>query len=201
MFFIDWLKQNRAITTFILLLFFGNLLFFSLMKYGYIDSANFYSNVALSADSSIVLKKPLSFFVWYLFHTSVLHLVLNCVAFCIAVIALVAAMGQKKTLFLFFAANLFSGLVFLLISHFLPSAIYLVGMSAGVFAVFSAAVLTLPQAALSQKKITLLIAILYGSLFILSTDTANVGGNIAHLSGALFGWMYAVLHSYFDVSK
>jgi membrane associated rhomboid family serine protease len=109
-------------------------------------------------------------------------------------------LGHKRTIGLYILGGLSGALFFILAYNFLPAfagavdGSTVVGASAGVMAIIIATATLLPDYTISLILIGPVklkwIAIFYIILDFLSVAGPNAGGEIAHLGGALFGFIY-----------
>lgn len=107
-------------------------------------------------------------------------------------------LGTKRTLGLYILGGLSGALFFILAMNFIPGLAnpeaIVVGASAGVMAVIIATATLLPnytiQLFLFGPVKLKWLAIAYVLIDFLSTAGANAGGSIAHLGGALLGFIY-----------
>lgn len=109
-------------------------------------------------------------------------------------------LGNKRTIGLYILGGLSGALFFILAYNFLPAfagavdGSTVVGASAGVMAIIIATATLLPDYTISLILIGPVklkwIAIFYIILDFLSVAGPNAGGEIAHLGGALFGFIY-----------
>jgi len=109
-------------------------------------------------------------------------------------------LGHKRTIGLYLMGGLTGALFFILAFNFLPAfsgvvaGATVVGASASVMAVIIATATLLPDYSIGLMFIGPVklkwIAIFYVLIDFLSTAGPNAGGEIAHLGGALFGFIY-----------
>ncbi len=120
--------------------------------------------------------------------------------------------GKAKILPIFFLGGFFSSIIsipfFYLINHFYPNFIpdQGIGASAGVMSIVLAAATLVPNVEISFLLVGRVqikwIALVYILLDIISIPNNNAGGHIAHLGGALFGFIFIKqLQNGMDFSK
>lgn len=142
-------------------------------------------------------------FISYMFlHGGVLHLLLNCVGLYFAGREVEIVLGPKHLLGMYFLGGFIGGILQLLVGPLLggPAAINLMGASAGVCAVLLAFTTMLPE-----LEITALIffiipvrmrakwlgrAVIISSVVFAVTALGGSVGHVAHLGGAITGWLY-----------
>lgn len=109
-------------------------------------------------------------------------------------------LGHKKVVSLYFLGGIAGGLMYILIYNLLPQfaerveLTYMLGASAGVFAIVVGAAVFMPNYTMylllfGPVRIKY-IAMFYVLLSFFSIPGANAGGSIAHLGGAAIGWLY-----------
>lgn len=113
---------------------------------------------------------------------------------------------QIQQLGLYILGGFFAGLVYLLCSYFFNIHGILIGASASIMALLFALVTYVPNFSISLivfKKVKLWqFAFAIILLNILQFNSGNLGGNISHLAGALFGFLYIkLLHKGTDLSQ
>lgn len=138
-------------------------------------------------------------FVTYTFlHGSVLHLAVNMLTLMFAGRELEFLLGKTRMLLIYFGGAILGGLMQLLITGGDQA---LVGASAAVFAVLFAFTTIMPETEIMlllffvvpvrmKAKFLALGLVVVSLLFIVSGTGGNIG-HVAHLGGALFGWVYA----------
>jgi membrane associated rhomboid family serine protease len=135
--------------------------------------------------------------VTYMFlHGGIIHLAVNCLGLYFVGPEVETVCGRRHFLGIYFLGGIFGGLVQLLFG----SPVLLMGASAGVCAVVLAFTTMLPELEITallyfiipiRMKAKWLGRIVVGSsIFFLLTGTGGNVGHLAHLGGALFGWVY-----------
>jgi len=138
-------------------------------------------------------------FITYMFlHGGVLHLLVNCLGLYFAGREVEIVCGRKHLLGMYFLGGFVGGIVQLLAG---PSSIELVGASGGVCAVLLAFTTILPELEitaflffvipLKMRAKWLGRAVIVTSILFALVGFGRDIGHIAHLGGALTGWLYA----------
>lgn len=159
-----------------------------------------YENLTLSSQPKLVLSKPWTLLSYFFVHMELFHLLFNMMFLFWFGRILTDYIGHKKIVQLFFLGGLAGAVAYLLLlnsfSYFIAKGPSLLnGASAGVFAVVIAAAALRPKyevylfifGAVQIKY----IAAFYVIWSFIETVGSNAGGNIAHLGGAMMGFMFA----------
>jgi len=152
----------------------------------------------LSKDTETVLIKPWSIFTYSFLHKGLLHFLINMVMLFYVSKLFFARFNAKLFLNTYLLGAIFGGILFLLSYNLFPvfnnQVGYLVGASASVMAVLIFICASLPQMEVSVFSFKIKLWQL-GAFFVLldlaQIPVGNSGGHIAHLGGALFGYIYA----------
>lgn len=154
--------------------------------------------ISLSSNVTDLLWKPWSLFSYAFFHAGLLHIVFNLIMLNFSGRLFVTFFTQKQLLSLFFVGAMFSGVIYL-ISYSLFAALRnsnaeLVGASGAVMAILFAVVAYAPMMQLRLLIIGTVklwhIAIVILIIDLVQLSASNTGGHLAHLGGALFGYLY-----------
>jgi len=139
-------------------------------------------------------------FTYMLMHASILHIFFNMLWLYWMGQIFEEYLGNKRTIGLYILGGLSGALFFVLAYNFIPAfaggaiGVTVVGASASVMAIMIATATLLPDYAISLMFIGPVklkwIAIVYLILDFLLIAGPNGGGEIAHLGGALFGFIY-----------
>ncbi len=157
--------------------------------------------ISLSNQYHLVYRKPWTFITYFFVHAEVFHLLFNLAIFYWFGTILSDFTGEKKVVKLYFLGGLAGGLAYLLVtnsfSYFVMKGPALLnGASASIYAIVVAAATIRPN-----YKVSLfffgMIPIKYISIFyviwsFIETTGGNAGGNIAHLGGALMGYLFGL---------
>ena len=160
----------------------------------------FFTQVSLPSALDLLIQRPWSLITYFFLHIEVFHLIFNMMFLYWFGIIIQDFIGNKRLVQLFFYGGLAGAVAFLLamntVSFFIAKGPnFLNGASAGVFAVVVAAATIRPN---YQVHLFLLgpVRIKYISAFyilwsFIETTGSNAGGNIAHLGGAISGFIFA----------
>jgi membrane associated rhomboid family serine protease len=159
---------------------------------------NYFNYVALSNHFSDLVLQPWTIISYAFFHGSILHLVFNMIMLHFAGRLFVTFFTQKQLFGLYVLGSLFAGIIYLVCYTFLPSLsnqnTLLVGASASIMAILFA---TMTYQPFMDIRLALLgsvklwhIAILYLVVDLIQLPLENTGGHLAHLGGALFGFVW-----------
>lgn len=162
---------------------------------------NFYSFFSLPSNIDIFISRFWSLLTYMFLHKDFSHILFNMLWLYLMGKIFVDFMGSKRLVTVYLLGGLFGGILFLLLGNFIfKNELYgtLVGSSAGVMAVVVAIAVLAPDYIIHLMFIGP-VKIKYMALisFVLTTVldlSVNTGGKIAHIGGALFGLLYAVLY-------
>lgn len=213
--FIDQLKTEYRIGGIVQRLIFWNvglfiipLVIFALLGLGHIhypafdwtlgDSQNWFS---LSPNAADLIWKPWSLVTYAFLHAGVLHILFNMLMLVFAGRLFLTFFTQKQFFGLYILSAIFSGLAFVAGQTFIPlmqaNGLPLVGASAAIMGVLIASAVYAPDYEVRLMLIGRLklwhIALALVVLDLLYISAENTGGHLAHLAGALFGYLYIVL--------
>lgn len=157
---------------------------------------------ALNPDFSIFITKPWTIITYGFFHSNFIHLLFNLIFLYYIGNLFLNFFTVKQFLNYFLLGIISGGLAFLLLH---PIG-YLVGSSAGILAVLVGLATKAPSYELRFNLIggvkLWIIAAIYIVLSLIGLDGINSGGNIAHLGGALLGFIYTKqLEKGFDIGN
>ncbi|MCL9807765.1 rhomboid family intramembrane serine protease [Flavobacterium luminosum] len=154
--------------------------------------------VAVPSLWSLFVLKPWTLVSYSFFHNSVLHLIFNMMMLHFSGRLFTTFFTQKQLFGLYFLGGLFGGLLFLLGYQSIPSlqgqSTALIGASASVMAILVATTVYQPDYNLrllffGNVKLWH-VALVFLILDVIQLPFDNTGGHIAHLGGALFGFVY-----------
>lgn len=200
-------QQNNAITRIIFLNVFVFLFFSILSVLGFLFNQSFFSGIinyfVLPSNLSKLMFKPWSILSYMFLHDGFMHILFNMLWLYWVGSLLQEYLGNTKTYEAYFLGGISGGILYLLAYNFLPafaanvSYSFALGASAGVLAVVCAAATLLPDYNFKllffgnvKLKYIALISVL---LDLISIPQGNAGGHIAHLGGALFGYLFIKL--------
>jgi membrane associated rhomboid family serine protease len=161
----------------------------------------FLEQLSLSSTFAEFSQKPWTFLTYFWVHVDLMHVVFNMLFLYWFGQILQDFLGQTKTIQLYFVGGLAGAVTYIVVLNSIPFFInqgpmYLMGASAGVYAIVTSAATLRPNYTVHLFLIGP-VAIKYISGFyviwsILESVGSNGGGNIAHLGGALAGVFFAV---------
>jgi membrane associated rhomboid family serine protease len=156
--------------------------------------------VALNSDPVIFITRPWTLLTYFFTHEGFLHIIFNMLNLYWFGQLVKEYLGEKKLLSLYVLGGIAGGILYILSYNFIPyfadRATYsiMIGASASVLAIVVAAATLLPNYTFNLILIgPIRIKYIAAFLVLLSISGAvgdNAGGNIAHLGGALIGWLF-----------
>ena len=201
---IEDLKLQFKIGDVLTKLLFWNIAFFAIpsIVFGILPlfkvNIDYLNYVSLSSNPNDLLWKPWSIFTYAFCHSSILHILFNLIMLNFAGRLFLIFFNQKQLLSLYFVGSLFAGIVFLLSYMFFPALANvntaLVGASASVMALLFATVSYSPLMNIrlflfgNVKLWHIALVLIVIDLFQLPME--NTGGHLAHIGGAIFGYIY-----------
>lgn len=154
----------------------------------------------LPAENSRLLNQPWTFITYMFLHNGFLHLLFNIIWLHFAGKIFLQYLNPKQLLSTYILGGITGGLVFIIAYNYIPAlSIYTqnaqaLGASAAVLAIVVAIATYTPNYSVRFPFIGIVklkhIAIFSVALDVLSIPKGNAGGHIAHLGGALFGYIY-----------
>jgi membrane associated rhomboid family serine protease len=159
---------------------------------------NYYDYVALPSAIPLFVSKFWAIISYNFFHSGFVHLAFNMIALYYIGRLFSTFFNQKKLFSVYLLGGIFGGVVFVLSYNLLPFLVgqntFLVGASASIMALLFATVTYQPymviRLALFGNVKLWHIALLYLFLDLIQLPVENTGGHLAHLGGALFGFIY-----------
>lgn len=160
--------------------------------------------LALPADYDRLITRPWTIFSYMFLHYSFFHILFNLIALYWLGQIFMSYLGEKKLLSVYLLGGL-SGAAIYFISYNVFDGLELVnskamvlGASGAVFSIMVAIAFIAPRHKVYLPFISLIelkwIVLIFLGLDLLSLPGSNTGGHIAHLGGAIFGWLYATQH-------
>ena len=183
---------------------FGGILFLFGITFNYVEY------VSLSSNPEDLLWKPWSVISYAFFHAGIFHILFNLIILNFVSRLFMTFFTQKQLLSLYLMGAIFAGLIYILSYLIFPALInqnaQMVGASGAVMAVLFATATYSPR---MEVRLLLIgniklwqIAVFYLVIDLISLSFSNVGGHIAHLGGALFGYLYSSqLQNGTDITK
>ncbi len=157
--------------------------------------------LALPADLSNLASKPWAIFTYMFLQEDFFHLLFNVIMLYFGGMIFQEYLSQKKLLWTYIIGGVFGGLFFILAFNIFPAFISIsdgaiaMGASASVLAIIITISTYVPDYTVrlflfGELKLKYL-AIAFIVIDLLSIQAGNPGGHIAHLGGALWGFIYA----------
>jgi len=166
--------------------------------------------LALPANLTDFLFHPWTLFTYMFTQRDFLHILFNLLWLYWMGIIFLDFLNNRQLTFLYIAGGVAAGLTFLLLFNLVPffysDQALLIGSSGSVFAILTATATLVPNYTLrllifGDIRLKYLVAI-FIILNLLGLSGGNIGGNLAHLGGGLFGFLYIkALRSGNDWSK
>ena len=162
-----------------------------------------FSIFRLPADTARLLIQPWSVLTYMFMHAGIMHLLWNMFALYIFGRIFVTFFSTRHFIGVYLLGGIIGGLFFVLSYNIFPffeddvKSSYLVGASAAVLAVVVASAVRSPNYTVNlmfaggMRLSRLAIVTVLISLLFVTSD--NAGGNIAHLGGALAGFLFAIM--------
>ena len=199
-----WNKPNNAIAQIIIINIIVFLVMLTLSIFLKLSGeAQIYRSIEellmLPSDLKLFLSQPWSIITYFFLHADIFHILFNMLVIYWFGKLIVEYLGSDKVISLYVLGGITGGLLFLFIYNTLPfyesdQISRMLGASAGVYAVITAAATLLPNYTfhlllIGPVKIKY-IALFYVVLSFSQTVGANAGGEWAHLAGAAIGYIY-----------
>ncbi len=154
--------------------------------------------VGLSNNFGDLLLKPWTIISYSFFHNGIFHILFNMIMLNFVGRLFTTFFTQKQLLGLYILGGIFGGMVYIVSYLFFPllanQHTLLVGASASVMAILVATTTYQPDMNLRLALIGNIklwhIAIVFLVLDLIQLPLENTGGHLAHLGGALFGFIY-----------
>lgn len=180
-----------------------SIIFFYQFKLGVFDYPNW---LAVSSDPSVLITRPWTLLTYAFFHFGFMHLFFNMMVLNFSSRLFLTFFTQKQYLGLYFLSAIFASITFVLSFYLLEKTSLMVGASAAIMALLVATTTYQPLMEIrlmliGTVKLWHITAVLL-ILDFMQIQLDNTGGHIAHLSGALFGFIYIkLLQNGTDLSK
>ncbi len=162
--------------------------------------------IALSSDLGTFIRTPWTLITFNFFHAGFLHLVFNLMVLHFSGRLFNTYFTDKQLFGVYVLGGIFSGITFVLSYIFIGKAGLLVGASGAIMAILIATATYAPFMLLRIPLIGI-VKLWHVAFVILLVDLIqmpldNTGGHLAHLGGALFGFIYIkLLQSGTDITK
>jgi membrane associated rhomboid family serine protease len=181
-------------------LIFINVLVFivSALCFSFVSNQFQYPNwLALSSNYKDVLWFPWTLFTYGFLHSEPIHLLFNLIFLYYISTLFYTFFTTRQFLIVYFLGSFFAGLIFVAYGYLFNYTNLIVGASASIMAIFMAVATFAPHYSLRVPLLGYLkiwhIAVLYIFIDVAQLLTENTGGHIAHLSGSVVGFVFAVL--------
>lgn len=154
---------------------------------------------ALPANFNSFLNKPWTILTYGFLHAGFLHILLNLIVLFYIGNLFIEYFTPKQLLTFYLLGTLFGGVIYLISYNLFPAFIndrdsILVGASAGISAILIGICTYIPNYQLKFPLIGYIklwhIGAFWIAMDILGIPISNAGGHLAHLGGALFGFLY-----------
>lgn len=165
--------------------------------------AGWYEWLALSSKWDVLLTRPWTILTYMFLHDGFWHILFNMLMLYFGGTMCNRYLGSRRFGWIYFCSGLFGALLYLLVYNLFPvgqlQISSLVGASAAVLGVFVATATYIPNQEVSLWLVRSFsikmkwLAIIFVVIDLLSIPAANAGGHIAHIGGALFGWLFVVV--------
>jgi membrane associated rhomboid family serine protease len=167
---------------------------------------NYFDWVALSSNTPEFLAKPWTIITFNFFHATILHLIFNLIVLHFSGRLFNTYFTDKQLFGVYLLGGIFSGLTFILMFFLLGKTSPLVGASGAIMALLIATATYAPFMFLRIPLIGIVklwhVASVILLIVLIQLPYENIGGHLAHLGGALFGFIYIkLLQSGTDVTK
>lgn len=159
----------------------------------------FVEYISLSSNPADLLWKPWTIISYAFFHADFFHILFNLIILNFVSRLFMTYFTQKQLLSLYLLGAIFAGFIYIGSYLIFPALIrqeaILIGASGAVMAVLFAVAAFNPYMEIRLLLIGRVkiwhIAMVYLVIDLISLSSANVGGHIAHLGGALFGYLFS----------
>ncbi|WP_264549118.1 rhomboid family intramembrane serine protease [Flavobacterium sp. N2820] len=175
------------------------------LKFSKIDF-NYFDVVALSSNINTFLIKPWTIITFNFFHAGIFHLIFNLLILHFSGRLFNTYFTDKQLFGIYVLGGIFSGITFVLSYFFIGKAGLLVGASGAIMAILIATTTYAPFMLLRIPLIGIVklwhVAFVILFIDLIQLPLENTGGHLAHLGGALFGFIYIkILQSGTDLTK
>ncbi|WP_396177258.1 rhomboid family intramembrane serine protease [Flavobacterium sp.] len=167
----------------------------------FIEGINYLPYVSLDSMPTALAWKPWSIVTYAVFHSGIFHLLFNMVVLHFSTRLFTTYFNQKQLLGLYILGGIFAGIIYIVSYLVFPalenSSATLVGASGSIMAILFATVAYNPYMEIRLMFLGIIklwhIAAVFIVLDLIQLPTSNTGGHLAHLGGALFGYLFIVL--------
>ncbi len=200
-----WSKPNNAVVQLILI----NVVVFVIVRVSevFFDLSGasslfrlLFSKLQLPSETGILFTQPWSLVTYFFIHHDFFHILFNMLFLYWFGRIVQEFLNSKRVISLYILGGLLGGLLYILIYNVVPfyadQSSLMLGASAGVFAIVVGVAVFMPNYTVFLMFIGPVrikyIAIFYVFMSFIGSTGGNAGGEIAHLGGALMGWMYII---------
>lgn len=177
-----------------------------------LDASPSIEKLILPSNTNTLIKQPWSIISYMFFHKTFIHLLFNMIWLHFSGKLFLDYFSEKQFLSTYFMGGICGGLLFILSFNYLPAFEIVnqnakaMGASASVLAIMFAISTHIPNYRIQIPFIGMIkikyLAFALIILDIISIPKGNAGGHIAHIGGALFGYIYIKqLNKGVDISK
>ncbi|MDB9895621.1 MAG: rhomboid family intramembrane serine protease [Flavobacteriales bacterium] len=177
-----------------------------------LDASPSIEKLILPSNTNTLIKQPWSIISYMFFHKTFIHLLFNMIWLHFSGKLFLDYFSEKQFLSTYFMGGICGGLLFILSFNYLPAFEIVnqnakaMGASASVLAIMFAISTHIPNYRIQIPFIGMIkikyLAFALIILDIISIPKGNAGGHIAHIGGALFGYIYIKqLNNGVDISK
>lgn len=156
-------------------------------------------NLILPTQLSIFFTKPWTLITYFFSHENIFHILFNLLSFYWFGNIIVEYLGNRRLVSIYLLGGIFAGVLFLVLFNLVPffksaNTTGLIGASGAIYAVVVAAATLVPDYTFfliffGPVKIKYLAMVMI-FISVLGSVEINAGGNIAHLGGALMGFVF-----------
>jgi len=162
--------------------------------------------IVLSSDLGTFIRTPWTLITFNFFHGGFLHLIFNLMVLHFSGRLFNTYFTDKQLFGVYVLGGIFSGITFVLSYFFIGKAGLLVGASGAIMAILIATTTYAPFMLLRIPLIGIVklwhVAFVILFIDLIQLPLENTGGHLAHLGGALFGFIYVkLLQSRTDLTK
>jgi membrane associated rhomboid family serine protease len=170
----------------------------SALSFSFVSNQFQYPNwLALSSNYKDVLWFPWTLITYGFLHSEPIHLLFNLIFLYYISTLFYTFFTTRQFLTVYFLGSFFAGLIFVTYGYLFNYSNLIVGASASIMAIFIAVATFAPNYSLRLPLIGYLkiwnIAVFYIFIDVAQLLTENTGGHIAHLSGSVVGFVFAML--------
>lgn len=162
-----------------------------------------YEWLALSSQWDVVLHRPWTLLTYMFLHDGFWHILFNMLMLYFGGTMCCRYLNSRRFGWIYLASGIVGALLYLLVYNLFPvgrlQVSMLVGASAAVLGVFVAVAAYVPNQEVSLWLVRTFniklkwLAFIFVIIDLLSIPACNAGGHIAHIGGALFGWLFVIV--------